>query len=306
MIDDFRIEPSALEAFAFGLARPECVLPDPDGSLWVSDQRGSLCHVDPQGRLRVVGSMGGAPNGFARDPDGLFWIADIEGGRVCRMSEEGLHQVVIDRIGDEPLGSANFVLCDSEGDLWLSVSTRTVPRSRALAEPVADGSVYRIRRQGPRQWSAAEAVATGFHFTNELRLDRDRRWLYVAETALGRISRLPLDAAGRAGTAQVFGPAPLFHGAHVDGIVFDSAGNLWVTEIRRNAILVIDPAGKVRTVCEDPEGRFMRKPTSLCFAGPDLRTVIIGSLVDDHLKAFRAPVAGLPPVHWAWARPRAG
>lgn len=304
MIDDFRIEPSALEAFAFGLSRPECVLPEPDGSLWVSDQRGSLCHIDPQGRPRVVGGMGGAPNGFARDPDGLFWIADIEGGRVCRMSEDGAHQVVLERIDGEPLGSANFLLCDTGGDLWLSVSTRTRPRSLALAEPVADGSIYRIRRQARGQWSAPEMVASGFHFTNELRLDRDRRWLYVAETALGRISRLPLDAAGRAGEAEIFGPAPLFAGAHVDGIVFDSVGNLWVTEIRRNAILVISPTGEVRTVCEDPEGRFMRKPTSLCFAGPDLRTVIIGSLVDDHLKSFRAPVPGLRPVHWGWLQPR--
>jgi len=288
-----------------GLIRsPECVLPEPDGSLWVSDQRGSLSHIDPQGRPRVVGSMGGAPNGFARDPDGLFWIADIEGGRVCRMSEDGVHQVVLERIDGEPLGSANFLLCDTEGDLWLSVSTRTRPRSLALAQPVANGSIHRIRRQGRGQWSAPESVATGFHFTNELRLDRDRRWLYVAETALGRISRLPLDAAGRAGPAEVFGPAPLFPGAHVDGIVFDSLGNLWVTEIRRNAILVISPTGEVRTVCEDPEGRFMRKPTSLCFAGPDLRTVIIGSLVDDHLKSFRAPSPRLQPVHWAWAQPR--
>ncbi|MEN9774837.1 MAG: hypothetical protein RL322_1907 [Pseudomonadota bacterium] len=302
-IKGFRLTAADLEPFAYGLARPECVLPDPDGGLWVSDQRGSLSSVDVAGQARTVGSMGGAPNGFACDPDGMFWIADIEGGRVCRMDRDGRHEVVIDHFEGEPLGAANFLLADRLGDLWLTVSTRTRPRAHALVEPVADGSIYRIRRSGPGQWSAPQRVATGFHFTNEIRFDVTRRALYVAETALGRITRLNLDSHGLPfGPPEPFGPAPLFPGAHVDGLVFDRAGNLWVTEIRRNALIVITPQGDAHTVFEDPAGRVLNKPTSMCFTGPDLCTAVVGSLVDDHLTRFRSPIPGLEPVHWAWMR----
>ena len=34
------------------------------------------------------------------------------------------------------------------------------------------------------------------------------------------------------------------------------------------------------------------------FGGPDLRTVYIGSLKGKRIPCFRAPIAGLPMVHW--------
>ena len=37
---------------------------------------------------------------------------------------------------------------------------------------------------------------------------------------------------------------------------------------------------------------------SFTFGGPDLRTVYIGSLKGKRIPYFRAPVAGLPMVHW--------
>jgi len=37
---------------------------------------------------------------------------------------------------------------------------------------------------------------------------------------------------------------------------------------------------------------------SVTFFGPDLQNVCIGSLRASNLPYFRAPVAGLPMVHW--------
>jgi len=37
---------------------------------------------------------------------------------------------------------------------------------------------------------------------------------------------------------------------------------------------------------------------SVTFGGPDLRTVYLGSLRGTRVPYFRAPVAGLPMVHW--------
>ena len=43
---------------------------------------------------------------------------------------------------------------------------------------------------------------------------------------------------------------------------------------------------------------------SVTFGGPDLRTVYIGSLKGKRIPYFRAPVAGLPMVHWNERRMR--
>jgi gluconolactonase len=36
----------------------------------------------------------------------------------------------------------------------------------------------------------------------------------------------------------------------------------------------------------------------VCFAGPDRRTVHVGSLAMSRLPTFRSPVPGLPMSHW--------
>jgi hypothetical protein len=48
--------------------------------------------------------------------------------------------------------------------------------------------------------------------------------------------------------------------------------------------------------------RRLRNISSLCFGGRDLRDVWLGCLLGDSLEQFRAPVAGLPPIHWEWGR----
>ncbi len=84
----------------------------------------------------------------------------------------------------------------------------------------------------------------------------------------------------------------------MDGLTFDAAGNLWVTEITRNALVVIDPQGAARTVFEDPQGDAVNFPASIAFGGPELRTAYIGTVRMPHLAVFDAPVAGLPLYHW--------
>ena len=37
---------------------------------------------------------------------------------------------------------------------------------------------------------------------------------------------------------------------------------------------------------------------SVTFGGPDLKTVYLGSLRGTTIPSFRAPVAGLPMIHW--------
>jgi sugar lactone lactonase YvrE len=293
-IDGFTIDAATFGWIGHDLSRPECIVEDADGVLWIADDRSALMRIDRDGTQRRVGAIGGSPNGFALDARGRFWIAEIAGGRVCAMTADGHHEDVLDAFDGAQLGSANFVLADERGRLWITVSTRTEPRSRALRESIPDGYLLRIDDPDRRPWAAVRA-AGGFRFTNEVRIDPAGRHLYVAETAAGTITRLPLAEDGSLGAPEPYGPSPLFPGAKVDGIVFDADGNLWVTEISRNAIVVIRPDGTAREVFADPDGTVLRLPTSITFIGPDRRTAVIGSLVMDRLATFVSPVAGLPP-----------
>jgi gluconolactonase len=283
-IADFRLQARDFRPVGRELSRPECIVAERDGTLWVSDNRAALMRIDPGGRQTLVGSMCGAPNGFAMEADGSFLVANIEDGRFYRQQRDGRHEVVLDTWDGAPLGSANFAYRDPQDRMWATVSTRTVPRSNAVHSLISDGFVL-CRTDG--KWRFA---AGGFCFTNEVRVLGD--FLYVAETAKGRVVRLRMkgDALG---DPEPYGPAPLFPGAKVDGITFDAAGNLWVTEITRNALVVISPKGNVHTAFEDAGGETLLMPTSITFAGPDLRTALVGSLKMDRLATFTAPYPGL-------------
>jgi sugar lactone lactonase YvrE len=122
---------------------------------------------------------------------------------------------------------------------------------------------------------------------------------------------------------EVFGPSSLGRGAWPDGIAFDSYGNLWGTLVYSDKLFVLTPQGDQRVLLDegDPkkvealEQAFLRGEVnhdvlfatgrgvapwmaSVTFGGPDLRTAYIGSLRGSRIPYFRAPVAGLPMVHW--------
>ena len=293
-ITDFRLAAPDIRHLATPLSRPECVLAFRNGSLLISDDRAALIRIRPDGTHEMIGSMQGRPNGFAVTGAGELYIANIAQGKFYRVARDGREEVFLETFEGKPVGAANFVYADPhhEDRLWLSISTVTVPRNRAEDEGIPDGCIVLRDRNGMRR------VADGFTFTNELRIDRDGAFLYAAETATGRVSRLRIGADGSLTDRAIFGPATMFPGARVDGIAFDADGNLWVTELTRNALFAITPEGRLHTVFEDPEGRVIEKPSSVAFGGDDLRTVYVGSLTSTRLAHFRSPVPGLPMRHW--------
>jgi len=288
---DFILKPEAISWRGNDLARPECVLATRDGTLLCSDNRGGVTRIAADGSQSMVGRMGGAPNGLALERGGTILVANIDDGALYRLHRDGRHETVLDTLDGKKVGAVNFVYRDGER-IWVTVSTRTEPRRQAMEKGIADGYVVLIEN------GRARIAADGFVFTNEVRVDRARKHLYVAETGKGRIVRLPLAADGTLGKSEVYGPENLFPGARVDGITFDADGNLWVTEVGKNGLYVIAPDRACHKVFEDPEGKVIDFPASLCFAGPDLRTAIIGSTRMKRLAQFRAPVAGEPLSHW--------
>jgi gluconolactonase len=331
---DFGIDRDAIQYVGEDLQRPECILAQRDGTLWSADARGGVMKILPGGAQHIITQAASAdfsgaaneaarylqgtlPNGLAFARNGDILISNFGTDRLEIMTRTGATRVLADEIDGKPIGKVNFVLRDSKDRIWLTVSTRITNWRQALRTDVADG--YLARYDNGR----IEVVADGFQFTNEIRFDAREEFLYVVETAGGRITRLRIGGDGAVKEREIFGPSKLGAGAWPDGIAFDAYGNLWGTMVYSDKLFVLTPQGDLRILLDegDPqlvsalEQEFFRNHVteetlfatgrgiapwmaSVTFGGPDLRTVYIGSLKGKRIPYFHSPVAGLPMVHW--------
>jgi len=331
---DFGIDKSALRFAGEGLQRPECILAEPDGVIWSADARGGVVRIAPDSTQQIIAQQpsehfheahtessrylqGTLPNGLAFARNGDFLISNFGTDRLELMTRDGRSTVLADRIDGLPIGKVNFVLRDSKDRIWITVSTRVTNWMHALRTDLADGFIARYDN------GVCRIVADGFRFTNEIRFDAREEFLYVVETTGGCITRLRIDDRGNVAEREIFGPASLGKGAWPDGIAFDTYGNLWGTLVYSDKLFVLTPQGDMRVLLDegDPDRvdaleRAFRANNvtedvlfrtgqgiapwmaSLTFGGPDLRTAYIGSLKGTRIPYFRAPVPGLPMVHW--------
>ena len=332
-IDGFEVDPASLQTTGSGLQRPECILAEPDGSLWSADARGGVVHIRADGSQRLIVQSedghfaqakdatsrfteGTLPNGLAFDRRGNLLISNFGTDRLELMSRDGQTSVLWDTIDGEPIGKVNFVLRDSKDRVWLTISTKIKNWIEAVSPTIADGYLAVIDDKGIR------IVADGFAFTNEIRFDQNEEWLYVVETAAMRITRLRVQDDASLTDREVFGPDG--HGSFIDGIAFDDFGNLWGTHIMQDRVFALTPEGDLRIILDDDRGSAAGKAlmeaferneatpelmmaaagtiapwmASVTFGGPDLKNVYIGSLRGTTIPWFRSPVAGLPMIHW--------
>ena len=330
----WQVDRAALRTLGHELQRPECILAEPNGTIWTADARGGVMRLDPDGRQqlitptkeqpagagqsfadRYVQAQGSLPNGLCFTETGDFIIANWGTNALETMTRDGRLRTLYTEVDGQPLGKANFPLRDSQGRIWFTVTTRENPWTNQLNSRATDGYIGVIDARGIR------IVAEGFCGTNEIRFDPQEEWLYVVESTGQRISRLRLLPDGRLTDREVYGPANL--GGFPDGFAFDAFGNLWVTLIFTDELIAITPTGEQLTLLDDsdpatkkqllaafearaltPEimgathGTIAPWMASLTFGGPDLRTIYLGSLRGTTVPYFQSPVAGQPMIHW--------
>jgi len=300
------------------LARPECVLATQSGRLFVSDRRGGVTCIEPDGRQHRLGTSALVPNGIALQRDGSFLVADLgEQGGVWRIDAQGAVQPWLMEFEGRRLPRVNYVTTDEQERTWICISATKTDDQYPLDD--ATGCILLHDRHGVR------LVADGLRYTNEIRLHPDGASVYVNETFGRRLSRLRMAADGtltaRATVAEFDGP-----GDFPDGLALDAEGGVWVVCVGSNRVYRVDRDGRREVVVDDadPEtadrleraftareltrpmlgaarGRQLRNITSLAFTGPDLRTACMGSLSADSLATFHSPVPGLRPAHWHWS-----
>lgn len=314
-----------VEALSFtgdGLFVPESVLCTASGDVFATNRRCGVSQIRPDGTLRHIGDAAFVaeheivPNGIALFADGTFLIADtgVNGG-VWRLTADGAFSPFLLEIEGRSIPSTNFVMVDERGRVWITISTRQLPRERAFSPAIADGFVAVL--EGGR----ARIVAEGLQFANELRLDPAGEYLYVNETFGERVTRFRLTSEGTLNGRETYAQLP--RGSFAEGLAFDEDGGLWVTCIVSNRLFRIAPDRSVTLVLEDvepdalartvetfdadrftraamerPSAHVLRNISSIAFGGEDRRTAYLGSLNGCGLATFRSPHPGVVPPHW--------
>lgn len=316
----------SIEHVAFrgsGLNRPESVVAHASGLLFAADwtDGGGVAIIAPDGNVSRLLARGQQtplrPNGIALEPGGSFLIAhlgDRDGG-VFRLHPDGQTETVAATIDGEPIPPSNFPLRDSRGRIWLTVSTRVVPRGDDYRPAASSGFIVLVEN------GVARIVADGLGYANECTLSPDERHLFVNETFARRLTRFDVETDGRLTNRTAH--ATFGAGSFPDGVVLDREGCAWVTSIVSNRVIRVGPGGAQTVVLEDAAAEHvdwveqafkagtMGRPhldgtgsqklkniSSLAFGGPGLRTAYLGCLLGDRIPWFAAPASGVRQPHF--------
>jgi len=189
---------SSVTVFADDVPGPEGIAFAADRTMIVGTAIGEVRRYAPDASYTVVGNAGEPLAGITVLRDGRILAASAGPGRVWSIDPTtGMATVFASGIA-----SPNFIVQARDGRIFVSAS------SAGTVVEITDGMpVDRV---------------TGLNFTNGLAL-RDG-YLYVAETLVGRVSRVPMADDGSFGAPETYATGML--GA--DGIAFDRRGNLLV------------------------------------------------------------------------------
>jgi sugar lactone lactonase YvrE len=308
-----------------GLNRPECLVTHESGLVFAADwfETGGVAIIDPQGDVsRIIAKRPShdplRPNGIALEAGGTFLVAHLgpETGGLFRLHPDGHCEPVLLELDGEPLPPSNFPLVDSRGRIWLTISTRKVPRALDYRPDAESGFIVLIEN------GAARIVADGLGYTNECVLSDDEKTLFVNETFARRLTRFSVQEDGSLADRAIV--AGFGAGTFPDGVVLDAAGDFWITSIVSNRVIRVGRDGRQTTILEenDPdhlgevelafhEGRMgrphldgspartLRNISSLSFGGPSMNEAYLGCLLGDRIGMFHAPVRGVPASSYA-------
>lgn len=321
-----KIDLKLFDSHGNGLVRPECVVAHRSRWLFVPccEGRGGISAVSPSGETRkhlaqrlnhgVPDSL--FPNGIALEDGGSFLMTHLgqSDGGVFRLSPDGSVSVVTNTVDGAPMPPTNYAVPDSQGRLWITVSTTLTPRARDYRPDAATGYIA-LHEDG-----RTRIVADGLGYANECLLSADEKTLWVNETFGRRLTAFDITADGLENRRTV---AEFGAGTFPDGLTEAVDGSLFVVSIVSNRVLRVWPDGRIETLIEDVDpdhlaaveaafqahemdrphldtvqSKRLQNISSITLGGPGQTKSYLGCLLGSSLTSFDAPVAGRMLPHW--------
>ena len=161
-LNEFSVDRNLISYVGKDLQRPECILAERDGTLWVADARGGVTRIDSDGTQEFIGqkansifesaivsstetfeskfTIGTLPNGMAFSSDSQILIANFGTDVLETMDRQGNTRTLYDRIDGQPIGKVNFVLRDSKNRICILCRTNRLCNYRCYL--VVVGNFY--------------------------------------------------------------------------------------------------------------------------------------------------------------------
>ncbi|MFQ6011878.1 MAG: SMP-30/gluconolactonase/LRE family protein [Nitrososphaerales archaeon] len=243
-------DPSASEA-------PEGIAVDGNGNVYIGLAfTGEVRKIAPDGSVSSFAQLPSPGNGFmtglAVDSSGALFIALAsfdENHGIWRVNADGSDAKIFASLtaNGGPDGLPNALDFDNNGNLYASDTLGgriwKIDQSGTVSVWTADPL---LKGAGPHEPPLPPTIGA-----NGIAFDNQKRNLYVANTDLGRIIKIPLGQDGSAGVASVFAEDQAGLGG-ADGITFDRDGNLYVALVTQDKVVVILEGGGISTIAEGP------------------------------------------------------
>jgi gluconolactonase len=300
----------AIKQIVSGLRFPEGPVAMPDGSvILVEIERRTLSRVTPGGKIHVIATLGGGPNGAAMGPGGGIFVTnngglkfverpgklfpvlqadDYIGGSIQVVDPEtGKFETLYDRCEGQSLRGPNDLVFDGAGGFWFTDLGKTRERDTDR------GVVYYAKADG----SMIREAIFPLERPNGIGLSPDEKTLYVVETPTARCWAFQLSAPGEIESAN--GPYRGEKGRVVvglggyqmfDSLAVDGEGHICAATLITGAVSDIWPDGSRVDQFMLPD----MMVTNVCFGGRDLRTAYATLSMGGTLVSFEWPRPGLP------------
>lgn len=271
--------PDAFTVLAENLDHPEGIAWGPDGRLYAGGEAGQVYAISLHGEVEQVADTGGCLLGITLDADGIVYACDDGRSEVVRVDPKTAEVTVYSSGAPEDrMVTPNYATFDDRGTLYVTSSGDT-KKDNGLVFRVAPGGATTV-------WSRAVP-----RYPNGCCLSLDGNALYVVESYLPGVSRIPIRSDGSAGAPEVFAHLP-----HTvpDGIALDNAGNLYVACYRPDRIYRVSPQGTAEILADDPEGILLNAPTNIAFAGDDLSLMAVANVGEVHVLIADLGIRGAP------------
>ena len=222
--------------FALSLDGPEGLAVTRKGDLVVGSSNGQIRSYKSDGTFKILANVGEALAGITELKDGRILAASLANSRVWSITPSGITSVFA------TVNSPNFI-----------VQTGRKPpgrKRRIFVSSSLSNSIVEITNGTPT------TVLTGLSFPNGMAMGR-HRYLYVAETALNRVSRFQMNRDGSFGPLEVYKTGLSLP----DGIAFDRRDNLLV--VGNGLVQIID--GKTRALTTLPSHLAFNYPSNIAF-----------------------------------------
>jgi gluconolactonase len=271
-----------LEEVAHGIDHAEGICMAPDGTVYVSGEKGQIYRIEDDDSATEVATTGGWTLGLASDADGRIYACDPVNHAIMRWTP-GRNGVETWSTGTDevPMSVPNWGAFTPDGTYLVSDSGGWKAR---------EGRIYAVKEGRTTVWTA-EPV----DFPNGLAVTPDGRELWVLESTPARLVAFDIEDDGSAGSRRVLTELP---GTVPDGIAFATDGSVLIACYRPDNIYRWHPKAGLEDVAQDPEGTVLAAPTNCAFVGPDLATVMVPNLGRWHVTRFSIPgIVGVPLNH---------